>query len=280
MTWRMSIEHATQHCYEGDVGSSYNEARIVPLTLPRQVCITAVVEVEPEANVLQYWDYWGTVVHSFDLHHPHDRLTVIGRSTVETDAMRPEGGAVLGWDVLASEPVRDRFAELLAPTSYAPRLSRGDEIVNACRCSTPDETAQSISTWVAEYLRYEPGATDVTTSADEALNRGRGVCQDFAHLTLALLRAAGVPSRYVSGYLHPNPGAGIGETVEGQGHAWVEWWCGDWAGWDPTHREPISERHIIVARGRDYYDVAPLKGVYHGAHALSQQVTVAITRTG
>jgi len=280
MTWRVSIEHTTQHRYAGDVVSSYNEARIVPLTLPRQVCTTARVEVEPEANVFQYWDYWGTLVHSFDLHHAHDRLTVIGRSTVDTDAMALERDAVVGWDVLASSPVRDRFAELLEPTHYAPRLSGCDEIVDACRCPTPDETAQSIATWAGENLRYEPGATDVTTSAEEALARGRGVCQDFAHLTLALLRAAGIPARYVSGYLHPNPRADIGETVEGQGHAWVEWWCGDWAGWDPTHREPISERHIIVARGRDYGDVAPLKGVYHGARALSQQVTVAITRTG
>jgi transglutaminase-like putative cysteine protease len=279
MSWRVSIEHTTRHRYAGDVGSSYNEARIVPLTVLGQVCVTARVDVEPEAQLFRYRDYWGALVHSFDLHQPHDSLTVTGRSTVETDAARPQPDAAVGWDALAGPAALDRFAELLEPTSYVPRLSEAGDIVEGCRCATPDETAQSVATWVGEHLGYEPGVTDVTTSAVEALRRGRGVCQDFAHLTLALLRAAGIPSRYVSGYLHPNPDAEVGETVEGQSHAWVEWWCGDWAGWDPTHRGPIGERHIIVARGRDYADVVPLKGVYHGAPARSHEVNVSITRT-
>ncbi len=280
MTWRVSIVHTTTHRYAGEVVSSYNEARITPPSLARQTCASARVEVEPDATLFQYRDYWGTVVHSFDLHQRHAALTVRGCSTVETTAAPLPRGAPVGWAELAADAVRDRFAELLEPTPYVPELARGDEIVDAVRCSTPDETAQAIVGWVEENLRYEPGATDVTTSAEDALARGRGVCQDFAHLTLALLRAAGVPARYVSGYLHPDPCAPVGETIAGQGHAWVEWWCGDWAGWDPTHREPIGERHIIVARGRDYADVAPLKGVYHGAPAASQEVSVAITRTG
>jgi transglutaminase-like putative cysteine protease len=280
MTWRMSIVHTTTHRYAGAVGSSYNEARIVPPTLARQACTSARVEVEPEATLYQYRDYWGTVVHGFDLHQPHATMTVRGRSTVETTAAPSHHGAPIGWAELGADGVHDRFAELLEPTPYVPRVPRADEIIDALRRTTPDGTAQAVVGWVGENLRYEPGATDVTTSAEEVLARGRGVCQDFAHLTLALLRCAGIPARYVSGYLHPDPRAAVGETVAGQGHAWVEWWGGDWAGWDPTHCEPISERHVIVARGRDYADVVPLKGVYHGAPAASHEVSVAITRTG
>jgi transglutaminase-like putative cysteine protease len=119
----------------------------------------------------------------------------------------------------------------------------------------------------------------VTTPADGALKSGKGVCQDFAHLALGLLRSLGIPSRYVSGYLHPREDAPIGETVEGQGHAWVEWWCGTWVAWDPAHGIPAGHRHIAVGRGRDYADVPPLKGIYQGAPSVAHEVTVEITRT-
>ena len=95
---------------------------------------------------------------------------------------------------------------------------------------------------------------------------------------MALLRSRGIPARYVSGYLHPQPQAAIGTAVKGQSHAWVEWWCGDWIGYDPTNRKPVGRQHVVIGRGRDYDDVAPLKGVYHGAPASHLGVTVEITR--
>ena len=126
---------------------------------------------------------------------------------------------------------------------------------------------------------YEPGATSVRTTLTELLELRKGVCQDFAHLALGVLRSLGIPARYVSGYLHPLEDATIGETVEGQGHAWIEWWCGDWHPWDPTHGQPAGERHVLVGRGRDYADVPPLKGIYQGAPSIAHEVSVAITRT-
>jgi transglutaminase-like putative cysteine protease len=108
----------------------------------------------------------------------------------------------------------------------------------------------------------------------------QGVCQDFAHLTLGALRSLGIPARYVSGYLHPRPDAALGETVEGQSHAWVEWWAGEWVPYDSTHSGPIGEDHVLVARGRDYGDVSPLTGVYAGAAASELFVTVEVTRLG
>ena len=123
-----------------------------------------------------------------------------------------------------------------------------------------------------------PGSTGVRTSAQEAWSLRKGVCQDIAHLTLGMLRAVGIPSRYVSGYLFPLAGGEVGDTVAGQSHAWVEWWCGDWVPFDPTNGVPIGARHVTVAHGRDYADVTPLKGVYHGAPSTGLGVTVEITR--
>jgi transglutaminase-like putative cysteine protease len=118
----------------------------------------------------------------------------------------------------------------------------------------------------------------VQTGAQEAWDQGQGVCQDIAHLTVALLREVGLPARYVSGYLHPEPEARPGDTVTGESHAWVEYWTGEWVAADPTNQAPVGECHVVVARGRDYADVPPLKGIYHGAPSSTMDVTVEVTR--
>ena len=122
------------------------------------------------------------------------------------------------------------------------------------------------------------GTTGVRTNAQEAWDQGQGVCQDMAHVTVALLRAAGLPARYVSGYLHADPGAEPGQTAVGESHAWVEYWAGSWQPLDPTSGAPVAERHVVVARGRDYADIPPLKGIYHGAPTGAPKVTVEVTR--
>jgi transglutaminase-like putative cysteine protease len=123
-----------------------------------------------------------------------------------------------------------------------------------------------------------PRSTGVQTGAQEAFDKCQGVCQDIAHLTVALLRETGVPARYVSGYLFPKPDAEPGEEVTGQSHAWVEYWTGEWAACDPTNDTGVGQRHVVVAAGRDYADVPPLKGIYHGAPSRTMEVTVALTR--
>jgi transglutaminase-like putative cysteine protease len=104
------------------------------------------------------------------------------------------------------------------------------------------------------------------------------VCQDYAHLTLALLRAMDLPGRYVSGYLHTSQEGSIGETTRGESHAWVEYWAGSWLPVDPSSLAEVAERHVVVARGRDYADVRPLAGVYRGPSAEALGVTVELTR--
>lgn len=130
-------------------------------------------------------------------------------------------------------------------------------------------------------LDPHPSRAGLEEEARRILGRARtDLCQDFAHLTLGVLRAMGIPGRYVSGYLHPFPDAGIGQAVTGQSHAWVEWWDGDWRPFDPTNGVFAGERHVIVGRGRDYHDVTPLKGVFKGGPAEGLGVEVELTRLG
>ncbi|HWG73921.1 MAG TPA: transglutaminase family protein [Acidimicrobiales bacterium] len=275
MTWKLRIRHATGYRYRGEVTSSYNEARVTPLSTDRQVAVETAVEVAPATRTFRYWDYWGTLVDAFDLHQSHTELSVVGTSVVETSPPL-EPCTTAGWDDLASGKVINRFAELLAPSSSVPAMAGvGPE---PDRSLPPVEAVEAAAAWVHGRLRYGKGATDVGTTAADALRIGAGVCQDFAHLTLAVLRGMGIPARYVSGYLHPSEAAEVGTVSTGESHAWVEAWTGDWWGFDPTHRCPVGERHVAVGRARDYVDVSPLRGVYHGAPAETLTVSVEITR--
>ncbi len=277
MTWRLRIRHTTGYRYKGEVRSSYNEARVTPLSTDRQVAVETSVDVAPPTRTYRYWDYWGTLVDAFDLHVPHTELSVVGTSVVETSPPEePAEGA--DWDDLAGPENRDRFAELLAPTAYVPVIEEGLEEAPGGEGLRPVEAVQAAAAWVHDRLEYVKGTTDVRTTALDALRIGSGVCQDFAHLTLAVLRRMGIPSRYVSGYLHPRTSAPAETTSMGESHAWVEAWTGEWWGLDPTHDVPVGERHVVVGRGRDYGDVSPLRGVYHGAPAEDLTVSVEITR--
>jgi transglutaminase-like putative cysteine protease len=186
----------------------------------------------------------------------------------------------LRWSDLDAAVVADQYYEFLAPTDSTLVDEELTDMARSFRSGSnrPDEAARQAIGWLREQLDYVPGSTSVSTSALEAWRVRRGVCQDYAHLALALLRAMGVPARYVSGYFHPDDDAAIGDVVVGQSHAWAEMWLGDWLAFDPTNAVPVGERHVIVARGRDYRDVAPLKGVYSGAPSSTTAVAVTVTR--
>ena len=260
--WVIRVEHHSGYRYQGEVVSSYNEARMTPLTTDRQVTVDSRLEVEPRARPFRYLDYWGSVVDAFDVHTPHTELRVAARSVVETSlALPPPEG--LDWDELRSDAMTDRYAEYLGPTAYVPRDEELAAIAGSLTGSrAPAAMVEAVAGFVASHLSYTPGVTEVSTSAMEAFVARHGVCQDYAHLTLALLRTMGIPARYVSGYLHPREDAPKGAIVSGESHAWVEAWVGDWWGFDPTNGVPAGERHVIVGRGRDYADVPPLRGIY------------------
>jgi transglutaminase-like putative cysteine protease len=275
---RLRIEHTTGYRYDTEVSRSYNEARLLPVTGLEQTTLEARVQTRPEVRQQRYWDYWGTQVTAFDLHVPHTELEVRATSLVDTGA-GVEPRDVPTWSLYAGEPVRDRFVEMLTPTG---RTTADEEMTTLAQQAVagldPAPAARAIADLVRERVAYRPGTTGVATSATEAWALGQGVCQDITHVALTMLRAAGLPARYVSGYLHPRPDAQVGETVTGESHAWVEVWLGDWWGYDPTNAAPAGERHVVVARGRDYGDVTPLKGVYSGGGSQSLGVTVEVTR--
>jgi transglutaminase-like putative cysteine protease len=154
-----------------------------------------------------------------------------------------------------------------------------EELAATLRASRPLETAQLIMERTHQSLRYVRGVTGVHTSAHEAFEDGAGVCQDFAHLALSMTKSVGLPSRYVSGYFHPEADAIIGEEISGESHAWVEVWTGAWWGYDPTNDCPVGERHVAIGRGRDYSDVPPVKGIFAGNAQHTMKVEVRITRT-
>jgi transglutaminase-like putative cysteine protease len=278
MSWRMRIEHRTTMQYSGTVHASYNEVRITPRDIDRQFTISHRVDVNPHTSLYQYVDAWKTIVHAFDVQEAHRTLVVTGTSIVESSD-RVVHGAEVGWDALASDETLDEHCEFLG---FSERVSAGADIrdtASGLRDSrTPGEAVDATCAWINSTFEYETGSTTVTTTASEVLAARHGVCQDFAHLGIALLRSMGIPARYVSGYLHPDPDAECGRSYEGESHAWLEAWTGAWHPLDPTTGAVVGERHVLVGRGRDYGDVAPLKGIYHGAAAEAVDVSVQLER--
>jgi transglutaminase-like putative cysteine protease len=275
----LQIRHTTGFTYAGRAVSSYNEARMSPVSLPRQNVLEASIRTKPNALQSTYRDYFGTIVTTFDIHDRHDRLEVVSDALVET--MEEETTAApFEVAALRTPDAADRFAEYLAPTI---RTSLSDDVVDEFQTMVANEQrVSSVGAAVLELVRgrvsYVKGATVVSSTAQEVWEQQQGVCQDLTHVTIALLRSVGVPARYVSGYLHSNDEAGIGEKVVGESHAWVEYFDGGWVGIDPTNGGGIGLHHVVVAKGREYGDVPPLKGIYHGDPSSALGVVVEITR--
>ena len=276
--WRMRVVHTTGYAYQSPVTASYNEARLTPRSDTRQNVILNRVETIPATRSYRYIDYWGTAVTAFDLHAPHTDLTVTSSSVVETEPSEPAEMDV-SWSDLQSEAVIDRFDELLRPTEQTPASKRVTSVSKKIvKSHEPQEAVVAAAKWVRSELDYLPGTTSVHSSGLDALNEGKGVCQDFVHLSLMMLRSMGIPARYVSGYLHPKRNAIVGDTVDGRSHAWIQAWTDGWWNYDPTNDTEITEQYVSVGVGRDYTDVSPLKGIYSGQGATDLDVVVEVTR--
>ncbi len=277
---RLHITHRTGYRYADLVDASFNEVRMTPLSADGQLLLSHTLDVQPIAAVQTYRDYWGAYVEAFDVHVPHRILEVVAMSTVDTPPMQPEPAGATWRDVTASD-VQDQLSEYLIASEYV-----DDATADADRAAVVESMATSASPRAAAILAvaavrdritYTSGITDVSTTAAQAWASMHGVCQDFTHATLSLLRAARIPARYVSGYLHTEEPA-PGQTVLGESHAWVEFWDGQWHAVDPTNDRSVGSAHVIVARGRDYADVPPLKGIYAGGHSEALGVSVEITQ--
>ena len=275
---RLHAKHRTEIRYAGAVGESVNEIRLVPSGNDRQEVEWCHVRVQPAAELLTHIDAFGNEVRWFQLTEPHELLIVDAEAIVMTRPSAPVDGTG-GADAFAgtADPVYvDRFAEFLAGSTH---IRWTEPVDHFARDLQLDESAgvhqwaRSLEAGVNEAITYERGATKVDTPVEEVVRVGRGVCQDMAHLMIALCRRRGVAARYVSGWLHLPGIEGPGES-----HAWVELAVPGhgWVGFDPTHPDPAHEHYVRLAVGRDYADVPPLRGSYLGPPTEKMVVTVEV----
>ncbi|MDO9355889.1 MAG: transglutaminase family protein [Solirubrobacteraceae bacterium] len=279
------IHYLTEYAYDSPVSDNLNALRVHPATTSSQRCDEFHVRLEPEARLQRHVDYYGTQVLEFGIAKPHDHLTVDVRARVVTS--EPKQAPEASWEALLSESYIEVAGEFLLPLGDEP-VTLNHQLVDDMRGATPLATAHNLSNIIADRFRYEPGATYVGSTVDDFLGLGAGVCQDFAHLGVVLLRRNGIAARYVSGYLFSTAGGqdDAAESVEVQTHAWVEGLLpGDeenpepvWVGIDPTNRKLAGETHVKIGHGRRYSDVPPTKGVYFGSAGAALTVAVTMTR--
>lgn len=280
MSWRIEVDHTTTYTYPNPISSQHNELRITPRDTTRQLTIEHTLEIDPVTNIYRYKDYFGTRVASFAIEEAHEHLKVTGKSLVETAAGASNPSkAPITWETIRSSSVADKFCEYLTHTNFADKSDSYSEIIETIlKSETPGLAVQALSHWIRTSIAYVPGSTQVGTKASHVIESKSGVCQDFVHLALAILRSCSIPCRYVSGYLYPVDHGEIGENVIGESHAWCEAWLGDWYGIDPTNDLAVAEKHVLVGWGRDYQDVAPVKGILNGDPRSTMYVNVNLRR--
>ena len=273
MTWRLNVTHSTSFQYESEVSASFNEARMTPVNTENQFVISHELKVNPFSTIYSYDDYFGTSVKSFDIQTAHTYLEIVSQSLVETSV--PEVGNLSAtWEDLTNKSLVNDLSEFLTLTPLANLIRPSFDLRSQ---KTPLDAVQFLNQVLRKRIAYTPGSTSVYSPASEAWEKGAGVCQDFTHASISILRSAGIPARYVSGYLYNGSGE-IGEQVIGESHSWVEAWVGHWLPFDPTNGNPVAEDHVLVARGRDYHDVSPLKGIFSGGRSRKIDVIVTLTR--
>jgi transglutaminase-like putative cysteine protease len=260
---RIQIEHITTFTYDKPISEAYTEMNLKPLDGNGQHCLSFDLTNEPHDEILTYRDRFGNTVHHFDVIQPHQMLMVAARSEVLTpegffqpadqlspldkyDFLMESGFAAINRGIM-------QFAEVHAPHS------------------DPKTAALSLMHAVYQSLKYEKGATDVTTTAEQALTLGRGVCQDFAHIMLAACRCRAIPARYVSGYLNS-------DGHDAASHAWVDVYLRGqgWISLDATHNREQTAQYVRVATGRDYGDVPPTHGIFVGDAKEKMDVAVKV----
>jgi transglutaminase-like putative cysteine protease len=276
---RYRLVHVTEFHYDGVVSESHNVVRLRPRDDERQACVSFTIQTDPPSRPHSYLDHWGNWVHGFNVLGEHRKLRIEAHSLVHVQPPPSVPGQSIS--LRAVDAMRDELEEhfdFLAPTPYVPHPPALRSLVEEAERAGGGRLsgfATAVATLIHERFRYEKGATHVHSTVLDALATGAGVCQDFAHVMLAAVRMRGIPGRYVSGYLMPlaaeqDPSAE--DVIGGQAsHAWMETFLPGfgWIGLDPTVGQPIGPRHVRVAYGRDYGDVAPVRGVYKG-HAGQQ----------
>ena len=283
----LEIRHLTQYHYAEPIRASVMELWVQPQKSARQRLISFELEIDPAAQLFSYVDSFGNAVYHFDVPQPHDRLAIESRASVETEAPPhlPEKLDIGEWDRLGREFIRGEFFDFLHPSSFVvqtPALAAFIKThgLDQHRGLDPLTAVERLSRTLYEAFDYEPGVTGADSPIDHALEAGSGVCQDFAHIMIAVCRSWGIPARYVSGYLFTDRSEGGDRSSPDATHAWVEVYLPTlrWVGFDPTNNVVAGERHVAVATGRDYGDVPPSRGVFNGDCDSELMVAVSVKR--
>jgi transglutaminase-like putative cysteine protease len=265
---KLSIEHQTIFSYDQPVRESVGELRLRPRDEDGQHCLSFRLATEPQTAVNQLADRFGNAVHAYSVLPAHSRLVVNAASLVATSET----------PLIAAPPLTLlQRHDFLSASPYVPG---DDDLAAFARAQAPlgagaEQTALALNAAIYEQFDYQPGSTDISTTAAAVLAGRRGVCQDFAHLLIALCRGLGLPARYVSGYLYDaklRPGAIVAS------HAWAEVFLEDrgWLGLDPTHNCVTGPDYVRVAVGRDYADATPARGVFQGGAHETLEVQVRV----
>jgi transglutaminase-like putative cysteine protease len=277
------IRHITSFTYEPAVGESVMEVRLQPRSDTRQRCLMSSIQVTPRANVTVYRDYYGNAVHHFDIPGKHRSIEVVSEATVEM-LPRLDVGTMRksSWEELDELVAQGDYLEMLLPSQFA----RPSELLHRLRHEfglerrdEPLTVLKAMNSAIYENFDYAPNTTRVDSPIEEALQARQGVCQDFAHIMIALVRQLRIPCRYVSGYLYHEDKC-EDRSPAGASHAWVEAYLGEagWVEFDPTNNLLGCERHIRVAVGRDYADVPPTRGVHRGEAESELRVLVTVSQ--
>ena len=283
----LEVRHVTQYQYDEPVRESVMEVWMQPQKGLRQRLISFDLELEPASQLFSYPDTFGNAVYHFDVPQPHQRLTITARSAVETEApaVLPDALDNGEWDRLRSDFVRGENFDFLHPHGFARETQAlaafvAEKALAGTRARDPLTAVRELAKVVYQGFGYEAGVARADSPIDDVLKSRKGVCQDFAHVMIAICRSWGIPARYVSGYLFTDRKAGDRSDPDAT-HAWVEVFLPSlrWVGFDPTNNIEAGERHICCAVGRDYSDVPPSRGVYKGETESQLAVGVLVRRT-
>lgn len=258
------------------------EVRIQPRSDGFQHCLDFRLSTSPKTQILSYRDALGNRVHNFDIPNRHSHLTITAEALVEvtTPPELPDALSPSAWEELDAMTANDEYWDLLKPSHFARPSELLDDLMRELdikRRDDPLTVLRHLNGAIYDYFEYAKQNTNVDSPIDDALRIKRGVCQDFAHIMIAMARELQIPCRYVSGYLFHQPDDSD-RSADGATHAWVEAFLPElgWVGFDPTNNAVAAERHIRVAVGRDYADVPPTQGVFRGKSESKLSVSVQV----
>lgn len=276
---RLRVEHRTRFDYSGTITNAHNEVRKTPIDTGLQRVISSSLQVLPETKLKEHRDHFGNRVYHFNILEPHDFLDIVAESVVETTnaiCCGPESSP-------DPRPYTDRWSEFLNWSAGVPHLAEYSSVAHNVRMDMDEDDFEASLIEVAKYFfsnfRYDKDVTHVHSSPKELFEHGGGVCQDMAHALIGVLRLAGIPARYVSGYIYDSridSEEGVHLRGSAATHAWVQAWHEKfgWVGIDPTNDTLVDWQYVRTAIGRDYFDVQPIRGIFHGK--VDQQLDVSV----